>query len=89
MSVFDRFRGLTESLTSSATRAMVITPVNGAELDHATKGLQVSVEGLVTADFLDEGDNIPVYCLAGIVYPYRVRKVHADGTDATGIVGFY
>ncbi len=89
MSILDRFKGMTEQLNSPAPRAFVITPDDGAELARATRGLQVAADGLLTADFLEEGENIPVYCLAGLVYPYRVKKVYATGTDATGIVGLY
>ena len=89
MSILDRFKGITEALNSPAARAFAITPNDDAELTTATRGLQVAVDGLLTADFLDEGDNIQVYCLAGIAYPYRVKKVYVTGTDATGIVGLY
>jgi len=85
----DKFEGMAETLASPAASAFDVTPNDVADLPTTTRGITVVVGGAVTADFLQNGTNITVYCLAGIVYPYRLTRVYAAGTDATGIVGLY
>jgi len=76
------------SLSDPASYAAAVTPNDGADLPNATRGPYVGVAGDVKVDFVDGGTGIILKALAaGIVHPFRVKRVYATGTTATDIVG--
>jgi hypothetical protein len=62
-----------------------ITPDNAGT--HNYNALVAGVAGNVAVDFLGGGTNIVVALAAGIPVNYKVTRVYATGTTATGIVG--
>ena len=67
-----------------------VTPDDGDDLAHDTRGLMVSVAGDVQVDFVSAGSEIVLTgLLAGVVYPFQVRRVYSTNTTATGILALY
>ena len=83
------FGNMPETLESPISNAFAVTTSDVSDLTKPTRAIQVAVDGFVYADFLEEGTNVPVFCIAGIVYPYRLSRIYTTGTAATGIVGLY
>ncbi len=83
------FGNMPETLESPISNAFVVATSDVADLAHTTRAIQAAVDGLVYADFVESGTNVPVFCIAGIVYPYRLSRIYTTGTAATGIVGLY
>ena len=82
------------SLTAvqGATRSAPLTPANGADLAEITRGLYVTVAGIVRVHLADDdgstaGRDIPV--AAGVCHPLQVKKLFQTGTTATGIIAVY
>lgn len=69
--------------------ATTITPDDMTELSNPCLGFIVNGAGTVAVDMIRNGTNIQFNCLVGIVYPFRVTKIYATGTSATGITVLY
>lgn len=82
----DDFETYNTGLTSPARDAEPITPNDGADLAAATRGIYVGGAGSLQVHMVSGEivtfDNVA----AGIVYPFRVARVMASGTSATGLV---
>ena len=75
---------------SPATKAFAITPDNDNDLAFVTRGFYVGSGGSITVIMM--GDDVPVlfpFLPAGVTKPWRVKRVMAAGTTATGMVGLY
>lgn len=68
--------------------AFAITPNDSADLAQPAV-LWIGGVGDVTVDTLFEDSVLISAIPAGTLLPLVVKKVHATGTDATLIVGFY
>ena len=67
-----------------------VTPHDGTDLTHNTRGLMVSTEGNVKVSFVTTGSEIILTGLkAGVVYPFQVKRVWETDTTATGILALY
>lgn len=64
-----------------------ITPSDTEDLAVPTRGLYVGAVGDVKVDMLSGTTLTFVALAAGIIHPFRVRRVYATGTDATDIIG--
>jgi hypothetical protein len=78
----------TDQRSAPAAIAFAITPSDGNDLTIYTRGLMVNVAGNVVVDFVTSGTSITLTLLAGIVYPFHVKRVYSTSTTATGITGF-
>ena len=77
-----------------AVRGRAVTPSDTVDIDPApSRGLQVLADGTVTLLFADDTTEVAVTMLAGVVYPYAVKRVFSTGTDAgvvsAGVVALY
>lgn len=75
-------------LDSPATQAVEITPSDTEDLDNPVRALYIGGDGALKVTPLES--NTPVILpglVAGIILPIVVKKVWADSTTATGIVG--
>lgn len=86
MSATDRFSAFSSGLDSPATEILEILPDDAAELPQAVRALNVAGAGTLRVETV-AGSIGSVYLAAGGVFPLRVRRVFATGTDATGITG--
>lgn len=76
-------------LIDPADDGVEITPSDTVDLTTVTRGLYVGVIGDVRVAMASGSVITFVGMAAGIVHPFRVRRVYATGTDATDIVGVY
>lgn len=82
----DKCSTYTASLNAPASEAMAITPDDLAELPWVTRALYVGSPGRVKV-VMESGEMVDFTELqAGIVYPLRIRRVLAVGTDAANLV---
>lgn len=78
------------ALLEPAARCAAVTPDDGADLASNTRALMVSVAGDVVVDFVTTGASVTLTGLQpGIAYPFRVKRVRATGTTATGILALW
>lgn len=75
--------------TSSASNAFIITPNDSSDLAHTTRGVYVTESGNMKATFTDSGTVVISGLLAGIVYPFNIKKVFETETTVVGIIGLY
>lgn len=79
-----------------ASKAFAITKSDANFLADANdmplpaRALMVNVAGDVKVTFVSQPDAaaVTLTLLAGVVYPFQVKKVWSTGTTATGIHGF-
>ncbi|EEB83188.1 spike base protein, RCAP_Rcc01079 family [Roseobacter sp. GAI101] len=87
MPVFDNFHDYSVGLTGPICGGFDITPDDSNDLAQVTRAFMVSGAGDV-AVVLKNGTTLDLAGLtAGVLYPFRVSKVLATGTTATGIKG--
>jgi hypothetical protein len=84
----DRFQDHTAGLESPASGLLPVTPDDGADLQTASRALNVAQSGFVRITTV-EGQTASVHIAAGIAFPVRVTRVWQTGTTATGIVALY
>jgi hypothetical protein len=74
--------------TQSTRSAFAITPSDSVVFDPPTNGLYIGSTGTIRVVHADDTDvtDYPVI-VAGSVYPWAVKQVHAAGTTVTGIIG--
>lgn len=83
----DEFASYQGGLTAPARAGALITPSDTADLPEVSRALYVGGTGslrvrLVSGDVVDFK-----VVMAGMIYPFRVAQVMAEGTSATGLVG--
>ena len=82
----DKFSTYSAGLNAPASEAEAITPDDQTDLPWATRALYLGTTGNVRVTMLS-GDTVDFTQLqAGIMYPLRIRRVLATGTDATNLV---
>lgn len=86
--MFDKFSSFASSLSTPPTAIVSIAPDDDANLDQATRALNVAGAGNVRLT-TTEGMTETIYVGAGIAFPIRATRIWATGTDATGIKGLY
>lgn len=76
-----------ESITAPFDHAFAVTPNDSADLAIVTRGIMVNVAGDVSVIFVDSDSAVTLTLLAGIAYPFRIKRVRSTNTTATGITG--
>jgi hypothetical protein len=71
----DNFSNDKVQLTSPAIDGFFITPNNNADLVETTRGLYVGVAGDVVCEMQRGNEVVYRGLLAGVVYPFRIRRV--------------
>ena len=83
----DHFESFARNLSSPVTAGEMISPNDASDIASVTRCLFVGQSGDAVVT-MASGDTITLQNLqAGNVYPIRVRRVHATGTTAGGLVG--
>lgn len=76
-----------EPMIEPAGSGFAITPSDTVDLTIRTRGIYVGVSGNVAAVMEDNVAVTFVGLAAGMVHPFRVRRINSTGTTATSIVG--
>ena len=84
-----RFYDVSTPIDAGAARAFDITPHNTEDLAFVTRGIYVGGSGSLKVDMAGGGTVTYLNVAAGVTHPWRVSRVYATGTDATGIIGQY
>ena len=73
--------------TRSTQRAFAVTPSDVTVFPEPTRGLYIGTAGTIRVMHANDTvvTDYPV-TVGGTVYPWAVKKVHATGTTATGII---
>lgn len=90
MPVPDKFPAA--SLTSSAIGGEAVafeSPPEDFMFSERTRALYVGGEGTVMVIFAEGDDPVPHVCPSGMQLNVRAVGIAADGTTATGIVGWF
>jgi len=85
----DIFDSHSASLTSPLIAGFAITPNDGADLPQTTRQIRVTGDaGNIAVVWLNGLETVePV--AAGETLDWRIRRVKATGTTATGLRGYY
>lgn len=84
MTMIDHFDDY--SVTPGIVRnALAVTPDDDTDLPLLPLAFTSRTDGTATVTF-DNGETVMLQQLAGSPYPYRIRRIHATGTTATGFV---
>lgn len=87
MPIFDNFQDYNVGLTGPICGGFDISPDDDSDLVQVTRAFMVSGAGDVSV-VLKSGATLNLAGLtSGVLYPFRVCKICATGTTATGIVG--
>lgn len=82
----DDFASYQPGLTSPAERAFAVTAADDTDLARIPRAIYVGGAGSLSGVMLS-GETVSFTLLqAGMIYPLRLRRIHATGTTATGIV---
>lgn len=85
----DKFEQYADTLESPFTNGAAVTPDDGADVAQVSRGLLVGTSGAVRVT-MEGGATLTIPALtAGVIHPIRVTRVHATGTDATGVHIFW
>lgn len=73
--------------TQSTRSAVAVTPNDSVDLDRHTRGVYIGTAGTIRVTHVDDTavTNYSV-TVGGSVYPWAVKRIHATGTTATGII---
>lgn len=85
----DNFTQFSSGLTSPLTAGFEITPADAADLAFSTRQIRVTGNaGNIAVVWVSGVESIePVQ--AGDVLDWRIKRVKATGTTATGLRGYY
>lgn len=87
MPISDPFKNFHTGLNSPVVGGFDIVPDDAADLPAVTRAFMVTTGGAVAVQLLS-GDTLTLPGLTpGVVYPFRVVRVLASGTTATGLRG--
>lgn len=89
MTIRDVFKNRAKGLSSPATGLLDITPSDNADLEIMTRAIMITTAGDVAVVMQDGSTGTIPALQPGVPYPFRIRRILATGTVATGIVGFY
>ena len=85
-----RFGPNSDTTSSPARNALMVTPSDTVDLINVTKALYIGGTGDVTVIMLD-GSAPQTFsaCPVGMILPVRCTRILATGTTATKITAFY
>ena len=91
MPILDHFSSFQPGLSAPATGGFSIVPDDNTDLGVLPRAIMVAAGGDVGAILMDGSTVVLPGLAAGVVYPFRVRRVlgSAGGTTASGIIGLY
>ena len=90
MSIEDKYGTFSVGPTSPIFGGFSITPDDNSDLPTTSRALMIAEPGGDVTVVMKSGETLTLPSLvAGNIYPFRVVRVLATGTNATGIVGLY
>lgn len=87
MPINDTFSAHQNSLTGPICGGFDIAPNDSSDLSEMTRALMVTTSGDVSVRLKNGSALILTGLSSGVIYPFRVMRVLATGTTATGIKG--
>ena len=84
----DTFDDVVRNILAPIDNATAVTPNDSTDLSYVTRGFMVGGSGAVNVDMAGpDGDTTVLFtgCIAGQVYPFRVRRIRSTSTTATDI----
>ncbi|HEY0274703.1 MAG TPA: hypothetical protein VGC31_01340 [Paenirhodobacter sp.] len=82
----DRFASHQPGLTAPASDAFSVTPSDATDLSRTARAVYIGSAGSLSGVMVS-GETVAFTGLqAGMVYPFRLRRIRATGTTAGGIV---
>lgn len=85
----NKFEQFAPTLESPFTGAEAVTPSDTVPFNQPSRGILTGTAGAMRVTMLD-GMIVTIPSLAaGVIFPIRVKQVHADGTAAADIVIFW
>ncbi len=94
----DRWAGQNQRVDGPASQALALDSLKSdtVELGIVTRGLSVNTDGNIVVLFDGDGTSrggsgtaVTIAVLAGVVYPFRIRRLNSGSTSATGVIGYY
>ncbi len=82
----DPYSSMSDTLVSPASNAFNIS-ASSDDLAYIPKGIHCNASGTITCDFLNGATGLSIAVVAGMYYPYRLKKVTNLGTAT--LVGLY
>jgi len=77
---------MTNVVNTAIKGAIVVTPSDTIDITYPANALprsiQCNVAGNVTLVLVGSSTPIPLTLLAGVMYPYAVKRVNSTGTDS-------
>ncbi len=87
MPTFDNFQDYNAGLTGPICGGFDIVPNDSSDIEQMTRAIMVTGSGDVTI-VMKGGETLSLPNLStGVIYPFRISRVMATGTTATGIKG--
>lgn len=84
----DRFATLSPGLSAPLILGFAITPNDGADLAHVTRQIRVTGNAGDVVVVWPDGTETTEPVEAGDVWDWRVTRIKATGTTATGLRGY-
>ena len=81
----DDFKDYRRTLEGPADNAVLLTPDNSNDLVDVARALYIGVTGALKVDTAG-GDTVTFVAVPVGIFPVRVKRVYATGTDADSIV---
>lgn len=85
----DPFASNSPALTTPLISGFAIVPADNADLPAVTRQIRVAGAGGDIAVVWADGAETTEPVAAGDVFDWRIRRVKATGTTATGLKGYY
>lgn len=73
---------LQEAIAPLCSAAVVTV---GAQINPTPRAIMVSANATITVDMIDQGEDVQLTLLAGVVYPFRIRKVATSSATVTAL----
>lgn len=84
----DKFHNYPETLESPLSDGFDVVPSDSNDLPKVTRAITAQIGGTVRITTL-KGTVVNTAIASGGMLPVRATRVHATGTLATGLAGFY
>ena len=82
--MIDHFKENAITLGDPASNALLVTPDDNTDLPILPRCITVEVAGDLRMTFAN-GTTMTIQADSGMIYPFRVKRIHSTGTTATGV----
>ena len=84
---FDQVHDYSAGLTGPVCGGFDIVPDDQADIEQMTRAIMVGTSGDVSVVLKNGTTLLLAGLMTGVIYPFRISRVNASGTTATGIKG--